>query len=246
MPSYEQKKKEWELEQGHLVATEMNKLDESDYEVHPSDREPADLILHSKSEGRPDLPVQVVSIPVDFRHRDDKDTVEKIREYLIEKLVAAGVKHCIVGVILSGEAEMHGINSATMGALAELLLEATSTGKNQTLDYGEIYQRSPEIAEQVHTVLISHHECVPSVEIDMPAGSALPPDGRWISEGILKKAAKYGGEKAVKDLVLLIGVKGFVDDEQIHAFQAANPAESLPFAQVWIVTPFHGVVRLKP
>ena len=53
-------------------------------------------------------------------------------------------------------------------------------------------------------MLISHHECVPGVEIDMPAGSALPPDGSWISEGIVKKAAKYGEEKAVCDLVLLI------------------------------------------
>jgi hypothetical protein len=36
------------------------------------------------------------------------------------------------------------------------------------------------------------------LEIDMPAGPALPPDGRWISEGIVKKAAEYGEEKAVR------------------------------------------------
>jgi hypothetical protein len=246
MASYEEEKKGWELEQGRLVATEMNKVEGSDYEAHPSDQEPADLILRSKSKARPELPVQVVSIPVDFRHRDDKHTVEKVRAALFEKLVAAGVKHCVVGMILSGDAEMHGIKQATMDGLGELVLQLASTGRNQTLGYGDIYERSPEIAEQVHTVLISHHECVPGVEIDMPAGSALPPDGRWISEGILKKAVKYGGEKAVRDLVLLIGVKGFVDDAQIQAFQAGHPAETLPFAQVWIVTPFHGVVRLKP
>jgi hypothetical protein len=85
-------------------------------------------------------------------------------------------------------------------------------------------------------VLISHHECVPGVEIDMPPGSALPPDGRSISEGILKKAAKYGGEKAVRDWILVIGVKGFVDNEQIRfrAFREAHPTEIFPFAQVWI------------
>jgi hypothetical protein len=246
MASYEEEKKNWELGQGHLVAMEINKVEGSDYEAHPSDQEPADLILRSKSKARPDLPVQVVSIPVDFRHRDDKHTVEKVRAALFGKLVAAGVKHCLVGIILSGDAEMHGIKAATMDALGELILHAASAGRNQALDYGDIYERSPEIAEQVHTVLISYHECVPSVEIDVPAGSALPPDGRWISEGILKKAAKYGGERAVRDLALLIGVKGFVDDEQIQAFQAAHPAETLPFAQVWIVTPFHGVIRLKP
>jgi hypothetical protein len=246
MANYEEEKKDWELEQGRLVAMEMNKVEGSDYEAHPSDQEPADVILRSESKARPDLPVQVVSIPVDFRHRDDKHTVEKVRAALYEKLVVGGVKHCVVGIILSGDAEMHGIKPATVDALGELVLEAARAGNNRTLDYGEICERFPEIAEQVHTVLISHHECVPGVEIDMPAGSALPPDGRWISEGILKKAAKYGGEKAVRDLVLLIGVKGFVDDEQIHAFQATHPANTLPFAQVWIVTPFHGVVRLKP
>jgi hypothetical protein len=36
---------------------------------------------------------------------------------------------------------------------------------------------------------------VPGVEIDTPAGSALPLDGRWISEEIVKKAAKYGEER---------------------------------------------------
>lgn len=56
---------------------------------------------------------------------------------------------------------------------------------------------------------------------------------------------RYGGTEAVKELVLVVGVAGFVDDEQVQAFQADHPSETLPFAQIWIVTPFHGVVCLK-
>lgn len=246
MANYEEEKRNWELEQGRLVAAEMNEAEGSDYEAHTSNQEPADVVLRSKSNARPELSVQVVSIPLDFRHRDDKHTVERIKATLFQRLVAEGIKHCVVGIILSGDAEMHGIKSPIMDALGDLVIRVAATRKNQTLDYAELYEHSSEIADQVHTVLISHHECVPGVEIDMPAGSALPPDGRWITEGILKKAAKYGGEKAVRDLVLVIGVKGFVNDEQIRAFRRAHPAETLPFAQVWIVTPFHGVARLKP
>jgi hypothetical protein len=58
--------------------------------------------------------VPVVSILSEFRHRDDKHTVEKINAALFEKLVAAGIRHCVVGIILSGEAEMHGIKPAIM------------------------------------------------------------------------------------------------------------------------------------
>jgi hypothetical protein len=43
---------------------------------------------------------------------------------------------------------------------------------------------------------------MPGIEIDMPA--AFSPDGGWISEGLFKKAAKDGGEKAVRDLMLVI------------------------------------------
>lgn len=244
MATREEEKKNWELEQCRLVADEMNKQGGTDYEAHPSNAEPADVILESKSGGRPPLPVQVVSIPLDFRHRDDKHSVEKIKETLSQTLQAAGLTHCVVGVILSGEAEMHGIKQSLLDVLAKIILQEASGG-NRTLRYDEIFERSPELSEFVHDILISHHEIIPTVEIDMPAGSALPLDGQWIEEGIVKKKEKYGGAGAVAGLVLVIGVAGFVDDAQIEAFQKANPPDTLPFSQIWIVTPFHGVVCLR-
>jgi hypothetical protein len=244
MANHEEEKKKWELRQCGRVSTEMNKQRGTDYDAFPSNAEPADVILKSKSGAHPSLPVQVVSIPVDVRHRDDKHGVEKIRESLKRSLEENGFNHCMVGLILSGEAEMHGIKHEDLEILTEIVLKEAATG-NRTLRYDEILERSPELSELVHDIIISHHEELQSADVDIPAGGALPPDGRWINEGILKKVEKYGGADAVKGLLLVIGVAGFVDDEQVQAFQAANPAETLPFSQIWIVTPFHGVVCLK-
>jgi hypothetical protein len=245
MANREEGKKNWELAQCQLVAAEMNKLRGTDYEAHPGNAEPADVFLRSKSGAHPTLPVQVVSIPLDFRQRDDKHSVEKIKATLAELLLSRGVRHCLVGIILSGEAELHGMKHSVLKVLNEMILKAVATGRNQTLRYDEIYEKSSEVAANVHDILISHHEIISGVEIDIPAGSTIPPDGRWIEEGILKKAVKYGGTDAVKGLTLVIGVAGLVDDEQIKAFQAAYRPEALPFSQIWIVTPFHGVICLK-
>jgi hypothetical protein len=195
MTNHEEEKKKWEREQCQLVAIEINKLTGTDYGVHPSDAEPADVTLKSKSGAHPALPVQVVSIPLDFRHRDDKHTVERVRESLKRSLNERGFDHCCVGIILSGEAEMHGIKHAELELLTEVVLENAANGK-RTLRYEDILERSPRLPEFVHYIIISHHEILQNPDIDIPAGSALPADGRWIKEGILKKVQKYGGPEA--------------------------------------------------
>jgi hypothetical protein len=245
MANHEEQKKNWEREQGQLVAAEMNKSKGTDYDAHPPDAEPADVTLKSKSGTHPPLPVQVVSIPLDFRHRDDKHSVEKIREALKRSLEENWFNQCCVGLILSGEAEMHGIKHTELVLLTEIILTEAANGENRTLKYEDILERSPKLSELVHTIIISHHEELQNPDVDIPVGGGLPPDGRWIKEGILKKVERYGGPEAVKGLVLVIGVAGFVDEEQVQAFQADHLAETLPFAQIWIVTPFHGVVCLK-
>lgn len=245
MTNYEAAKKNWELAHCQLAATEMNRQQGTDYEPQPPDAEPADVSLKSKSGKYPTLPVQVVSIPLDFRHRDDKHSVEKIKKTLNELLTAGGLVHCLVGIILSGEAEIHGIKNSMIDVLADFILREARTGDRE-LKYEEICGQSEELSALVHNIFISHHEEIPGIEIDIPAGSALPPDGRWIAEGIFKKAERYGGMDAVKGLTLVMGAAGFVDDEQIHAFQAAHRPDTLPFSQIWIVTPFHGVACLKP
>jgi hypothetical protein len=244
MANHDEEKKNWEREQCQFVTAEINKSKGTDYDVHPPDAEPADVTLKSKSGAHPPLSVQVVSIPWDFRHRDDKHSVEKMRGALRRSLEEHGFNHCCVGLILSGEAEMHGIKHAELELLTEIVLKEAANG-NRTLKYEDILERSPELSELVHDIIISHHEEIQKPDVDIPVGGALPPDGRWIREGVLKKMEKYGGAEAVKKLALVIGVAGFVDEEQVQAFQADHPAETLPFSQIWIVTPFHGVVCLK-
>ena len=45
--------------------------------------------------------------------------------------------------------------------------------------------------------------------------------------------------KLVRRITLIIGVAGFVDDDQVAAFQQAFRGAELPFAKIYINTPFH-------
>ena len=155
------------------------------------------------------------------------------------------MRHMLVGLILSGEAEMHGMKRGAVEQLAHIIV-SEGADKNVTLRYDSIYERSPELAKLVHDIFVSRHpDVIEEVSVDIPAGGAFPVDGQWIQQGIQKKLEKYGGEKAVKNLMLIIGVAGFVNDEQVKAFQKAFAEASLPFAEIWINTPFHGTFCLK-
>jgi hypothetical protein len=180
-----------------------------------------------------------------FRHRDDKHSVEKIKDSLKRSLERRGFIHTSVDLILSGEAEMLGIKHGALQTLTDIVLSEAEKNGKLTLKYDELSERWPELSELVHTIVVCHFEELHGPEVDVPSGGALPPDGQWIKEGIDKKVEKYGGTEAVKGLVLVIGVAGFVDKEQVDAFLKDNPADTLPFSQIWIVTPFHGVICLK-
>jgi hypothetical protein len=126
-----------------------------------------------------------------------------------------------VRLSLSGAVEMHGMTRPQVVQLAELV--AQNWGQQDvTLRYNDIYERSPELAELVHTIFISRPGVFRGMQIDIPAGGAVPLDGRWIEEGIRHKLQRYGGEQAVRGLTLIIGVRGFVDDEQVAAFKGLS------------------------
>jgi hypothetical protein len=235
----------WELSQGALVAGQLNARDGSDYIATPSTHEPADVVLVSESGRFANRDAQVVSIPLDYQARDDKHTVRNIERTLIELLRHQGMCDALVFIILSGPAELHGMTHGLLEALAELIVRRGHHA-NAEIPYETIYEHSPELADYVHTVNISHHpEIYHDVQVEIPAGSAVPIDGRWIEDAVRKKLEHYGGEQAVRDLMLIIGVRGFVDDQQVEAFQQAFAEASLPFAEIWINTPFHGTHCLK-
>jgi hypothetical protein len=240
----EAQKRAWEVEQGRLVAEYLNGAQGTDYEARAADAEPADVILVSPSGRFPPRNAQVVSIPLDFRSRDDKQTVNRIRTRLAELMRARGVQEIYVGLSLSGEAEMHGMTRPQIEQLADFIVRMRGE-QDVTLGYDEIYEHSPELADLVHRILIARPGLFRGMQVDIPAGSAVPLDGRWIEEGIQHKLERYGGEEAVRGLTLIIGVAGFVDDEQVAAFQRAFCEADLPFAEIYINTPFHGTTCLK-
>jgi hypothetical protein len=177
MAGHDDEKKKWEITQCSLVAEEINKARKTDYQAQPSAIEPADATLVSASKKYPPLPVQVVSIPLDFRHREDKHSVAMIQKTLSNVLSKRGLRHCMAGLILSGEAEMHGIGHSLLEQLIEIIWDEAAKG-DRTLKYEDILELSPELADLIHVISISHHEELPGIEIDIPSGSALPPDGR--------------------------------------------------------------------
>jgi len=244
MGDREAQKTAWEVEQGTLVAGYLNGTQGTDYEARAADAEPSDVVLISPTVRFPARNAQVVSIPLDFRHRDDKQTVIRVQERLAQFLKERGIDEIYVGLSLGGEGEMHGMARPQVEQLADLIVQKRGD-QDVTLQYHDTYEHFPELAELVHTIFISRPDVFCGMQIDIPAGGAIPPDGRWIEEGIRHKLARYGGEEAVRNLTLIIGVAGFVDDEQVVAFQRAFCEANLPFAEIYINTPFDGTVCLK-
>lgn len=247
-------KRNWETCQCRPVAEEINKLRGTDYEpvnykdVYPGEDFP-DVLLRSTSGSYPELNVEVTSIPGDFLERDDKDSDRKIMQTLTESLSCKGVEHYHINVGLSREARAHGVRTALLTRLAELLFQAVCNGSgatNMRVSFGEIVRYSPELAEYVTDALLSRHQSIPGVTVDLGEAQILASDGRWIEEGIRKKLERYHDPRMVENVMLVLGVAAFVDIEQIIAFRAANPEESLPFSEIWIVTYYdRGVFCLK-
>src|ERR1700730_8717716 len=84
----------------------------------------------------------VVTIPLDFRHRDDNQNVQRAQTRLTEMLGQQGVNQVYVGLTLSGEAEMHGMPLPRIEQLARLIAGEVRE-RDVTLRYNDIYERSP-------------------------------------------------------------------------------------------------------
>lgn len=168
----------------------------------------------------------------------------RVQQRLIQLFRERGINEIYVELSLSGEVETHGMTRPQVEQLADVIVQKWGE-RDVTLRYDDIYEQSPELADLVHTIVIARPGLFCGMQIDIPAGGAIPPDGRWIEEGIRHKLARYGGEEAVRDLTLIIRVAGFVDDDQVAAFQRAFCDANLPFAEIYINTPFHGTICLK-
>ncbi|HEV2232526.1 MAG TPA: hypothetical protein VGV68_03870 [Terriglobia bacterium] len=241
-------KKKWEIDQCQAVADEINRMRGTDYIAICSGREFPDVILTSASKRHSCLQVEVTSIPGDFMGRDDNHNELRVKEKLEASLSDKGLQHFQVDLGLTQEARARGIKKSLVEQLAGLLSEAVSNKAGASrirLGYGEIHRHSPELATLVTDVSLLRHKLNPGPQVEVAVGQWLPSDGRWIEEGIKKKLKRYGPD-TVKEVMLVLGVKAFVDTEQIDRFRTSNPEQSLPFSEIWIVTYYdRGVFCLK-
>jgi hypothetical protein len=239
----EAEKKERELIPCRWLAKEINSTQGTDYKACASNKEPADVLLRSVSGRHPEIAVQVVSIPLDWRQRDDIHCVTRTKEALTGALQRRGLEHCLIDLAPTAKTEKRGIPKSLVERLADLVFGEAAKG-NRQLDYRQIGAYSPQLSEYINYISIFCHRAVPKVRVDIASGALLPPDGRWIEEGIAKKVVKYGGATAVKNLTLVIDIASVVDDEQIAAFKAAHVEGTLPFSEIWILG-LQGIVCLK-
>jgi len=243
--STNQSKKQRELLACETVALEINKLEGTDFHARLTNSEPADAELVSTSGKCPPRPAQVVTIPRDIHHREDNQNLEGFERDLTASLKELGVGPVFIAVIPGAKAVQYGMKAKLVRQLAEFV-HGANRSTNMRLDYPDILDSVPEVAEYVHQVFISHWDDQTDIDVDIPGpGGALPRDGRWIEEGIHLKVNKYGGPEQVKDLMLVIDAVGFVDREQVEAFKSTRAPAELPFGEIWIVTPFDGTIPLK-
>jgi len=159
-------------------------------------------------------------------------------------LLDVGVTGCDVDVNIKDEVYKHGIGRGAVRELAELI--AAEPNKERWRVTGiELWRYSKELSRKIYSVRVRYHPRLRDVTVCAGLGGWIPADGVWIVEAISTKLKKYGGPKAVKDWILVIEASLFVDAEQIESFRSAHREDTLPFREIWLVSPFHGVVPLK-
>jgi len=81
---------------------------------------------------------------------------------------------------------MHGIPVPQIEQLAGVI--AHEVGKHPVVHrYNDLLEHSPELGDFFHSVVISERGLVPHTRVEIPAGGALPLDGRRIEDGIRHK-----------------------------------------------------------
>jgi hypothetical protein len=241
------RKKRKEIDCCQELATELNRRDGTDYRAEASDREPADVRLVSESGNFPHRLVQVVSIPLHTSRefRDDNHNIESLRERLMEGLRTTSLKQLYVNISLTCWGEAHGLDKGRENALRQTIIDQCES-VSEALRIHHTHRFPEQLAGHVECVCLCYVPAIKTVDVGINhGGGLLPEDGRWIEEGIKLKTSKYGGQKAVKDLILVIDASAFVDPEQVTNFLQTHFPSTLPFAEVWLVSPWGYVVSLK-
>jgi hypothetical protein len=177
-----------------------------------------------------------------------RNLLERFAKGLEGVLMKQGLSGLFVGLSVLGAATKSGVPGSQVDHLAKAICHIAPgirANEVQELSYTTLLEIDPELSGYVSGVSVLRDANNPGVTVQTPGVAAqLPEDGSWIAQGIELKVKKYGGPKFVKNVVLVIGVEALVDNQQIEAFVASNPPETLPFAEIWI-NGVEGTVRLK-
>lgn len=247
MSAKEAAKKERELAEAAEAAAYLNQELGADYEAIPSDQEPADVLLISRSHQFPERMVQVVTIPHDYQIRADNQNLARFVRELSTALRTREVSKLTVGFTPLGPATARGIPRAQVESLADYLAVQRPEPSQDTraLDFMEMLAVDPELSAYLSNVVLFRDEGNRDVTVLTPGvAAALPDDGSWIEDGLALKLKKYGGPEAVKELTLVIGVEALVDAQQVEAFRETHKDDGLPFKEI-LINSAEGTMRLK-
>lgn len=235
----ETEKKRREIEECVPVANAMNSKHGTDYVAKPSDTEPADVIFESESGKYPPLKVQVVTVPQgreSFQIRADNGNVARLTRDLTDLLKERDVRNCFVGLLILENAAKGRVPREELIPLADAIKkisEELNPPTELSLEMMDLLAINPELTAYLGRVSLQKDESIREPIVMTPGSAALlPDDGQWIEQGVAAKSGKYPEHES--ELILVVGAQALVDKEQVDAFRAANPPESLPFAEIWV------------
>lgn len=226
------------------VAAELNRADGSDYRAALVDEQDniADALLVSDSGRWPQRLLQVTTIPRDLQHRETSSNRDRVEQRLKEALESHQTD-CIITLHLSEQGNEVGLKPQHIKRLAQLVRD--SSGQPIAEWTGEqLWQADAELSDRVSHMTVHRLPGYGKIDVTIPLSRYMPPEGSWIHDAITQKAKRYGLD-TVKNVVLVIGALGLVTPSNTASFQAAHAQEQLPFAEIWLVSPFDGVTCLK-
>ncbi len=236
-------KRERELWVAGRVADAINSNESADYHAELGS-DPPDALLVSATGVFPEFQLEVVSLPIeDFTAREDNQNVLNFKEQLHRELEQDAFQ---VSVHLLERGKRHGVPTGVVKKLVPIIRETMTqtTGINPTfVDFEQMYDEYPDIAEYVSEISLIRFRHRQSVSVEVPLATFGPRDASWLVAAAAKKDLL--GKATHSRLIVAIDGSWLVDAEQIQAFKSLPQVSNLPFSQLWLVTTFHGVIRMK-
>ena len=260
----EMAKKHKELVAGKRVADWSNAERRTDYEAIPGKEEPIDVILESRSGTNPSLAFQVTEAPPlkpdeslrkanrgeYFNRRGQalamrgySDAVTKFEKALSEALEGGGAGRLDALISLQNNAHLHGVRDPALQDLVHLIVNAPENTYTTYRDL-QLYEFSPKLSESVLSVRVVKSKELNGISLACTRAGYVPRDGSWIEESLEKKNQHYSPE-AASAVGLIIVASPFIDRDQIRSFREQGSACSSPFRDIYLLSDFCGVQRLK-